>query len=355
MENLKKRDFRDIIFYNFKRGLNVADCSCEMFSIFGGQSPTQSNIYKWYRQFRLGHTSLDAESRSGRPITAVTEENIDKVSKLVTEDRQITVTQLAFEVSVSSGTIETILHQHLGLKRVWSKLVPHLINFEQKNRRIEFCRFMLLKYSKRDSRRWSEVITCDEKWIYYYDIQSKQQNSKWIFEDEQPDTIPKQTRVVSKRMFAVFFSTRGIIEYVMLPEEHTVTVTWYTENCLPQVFQAVERLCPKTGLRGMKFHHDNAPVHIARKTKDYIKQSGLELIYHAPYSPDLAPCDFWLFPIIKHHLKGRRFDSETELSAAFFDAIDLIPESRYSRLFDMWLERCQRCIDANGEYYEHLK
>ncbi|KAI6658414.1 Transposase [Oopsacas minuta] len=154
---------------------------------------------------------------------------------------------------------------------------------------------MLLKYSKKDSRRWSEVITGDETWIYYYDIQSKQQSSKWIFEDEQPDTIPKQTRAVGKRTFAVFFSTRGIIEYVMLPEKHTVTATWYTENCLPQVFQAVERLRPKTGLRGMKFHHDNAPAHTARKTKDYIKQSGLELIDHPPYSPDLAPCDFWLY------------------------------------------------------------
>ncbi|KAI6647565.1 Transposase [Oopsacas minuta] len=156
-------------------------------------------------------------------------------------------------------------------------------------------------------------------------------------------------------MFGVFFSTRGIIEYVMLPEKPTITATWYTENCLPQMFQAVERLRPKTGLRGMKFHHDNAPAHTARKTKDYIKQSGLELIDHPPYSPDLAPCDFWLFPTIKRHLKGRRFDSETELSAAFLDAIDLISESRYSRLFDMWLELCQRCIDANGEYFEHLK
>ncbi|KAI6659689.1 hypothetical protein LOD99_14613 [Oopsacas minuta] len=105
----------------------------------------------------------------------------------------------------------------------------------------------------------------------------------------------------------------------------------------------------------MKFHHDNAPAHTARKTKDYIKQLGLELIDHPPYSPDLTPCDFWLFPTTKRHIKGRRFDSETELSAAFLDAIDLIPESRYSRLFGMWLKWCQRCIDANGEYFEHLK
>ena len=75
---------------------------------------------------------LDDEVQSGRPITAVTDENIVKVEEQVREDRQITIRQLVHDVSVSSGTIETILHQHLGLRRVCSKLVPHLLTLEQK-------------------------------------------------------------------------------------------------------------------------------------------------------------------------------------------------------------------------------
>ncbi|KAI6658757.1 Transposase [Oopsacas minuta] len=208
------KELRQVIKRERQGKLTVAYC-CNMTTQGSkDQNPTQSSIYKWYRQSRLGHTSLDDESRPGRPITAVTEENIDKVSELVTEDWQITVRQIAFEVSVSSETIETILHQHLGLKRFCSKLILSIY---------------AAKVFQKDSRRWSEVITGDETWIYYYDIQSKQQSSKWIFEDEQPDSIPKQPRAVDKRMFAVFFSTRGIIEYVMLPEKHTVTATWYTE------------------------------------------------------------------------------------------------------------------------------
>ena len=214
---------------------------------------------------------------------------------------------------------------------------------------------MLLRYSKADSRRHSEVITGDETWIYFYDMQTKQQSSKWIFEDEQLDTIPKQFMAVGKRMFAIFFTTRGLLESVMLPEKHTVTAAWYTESCLPKVFQAIERLRPKSGVRGMKFHHDNAPAHTARRTKEFLKQSGLEMIEHPPYSPDLAPCDFWLFPTLKRYLKGRRFQSETELIAAFLEEVDCIPQSSYSRLFKMWLERCQKCIDANWEYFEHLE
>ena len=77
-------------------------------------------------------------------------------------------------------------------------------------------------------------------------------------------------------MFAIFLTTRGLLEFVMLPAKNTVTAAWYTECCLPKVFQAVERLRPKSGIRGMKFHHDNAPAHTAGRTKEFLRQSGLE-------------------------------------------------------------------------------
>ena len=166
------------MFYNCKRGLNAVELTAEMFSTFGELAPTKTTVYKWYSRFHLDYMCLDDEIRTGRSIIAVTDENIVKVEELVREDRQITIRQLVHNVSVSSGTIESILHQHLGLRRVCSKLVPHLLTLEPKKRRIEFCHSMLLKYSKTDSRRHSEVITGDETWIYFYDMQAKQQRSK---------------------------------------------------------------------------------------------------------------------------------------------------------------------------------
>ena len=154
-------------------------------------------------------------------------------------------------------------------------------------------------------------------------MQTKQQSSKRIFEDEVPETIPKRFMAIGKRMFAIFLTTRGLLEFVMLPAKHTVTAAWYTECCLPKVFQAVERLRPKSGIRGMKFHHDNAPAHTTGRTKEFLRQSGLEMIEHPHYSPGLAPCDFWLFPNIKRHLKSRRFESESELIAAFLTELSV--------------------------------
>ena len=44
------------------------------------------------------------------------------------------------------------------------------------------------------------------------------------------------------------------------------------------------------------FHEDNAPVHNSILVTDYLTKMGIKTVAHRPYSPDLAPCDFWLFP-----------------------------------------------------------
>jgi len=59
----------------------------------------------------------------------------------------------------------------------------------------------------------------------------------------------------------------------------------------------------------MADHHDNAPAHTAVLTQQFLAANKIPLIPHPPYSPDLAPCDFFLFPKMKLKLKGRWFDT----------------------------------------------
>jgi histone-lysine N-methyltransferase SETMAR len=54
-------------------------------------------------------------------------------------------------------------------------------------------------------------------------------------------------------------------------------------------------------------HHDNAPTHKALSVKQFLVQKSITEIEHPPYSPDLAPNDFWLFSKIEFALKKRRF------------------------------------------------
>ena len=57
---------------------------------------------------------------------------------------------------------------------------------------------------------------------------------------------------------------------------------------------------PKTGLKGIKLLHDNAPCHRASVVTDFLKEEKVKILPHPPSSPDLAPCDFFLFPRLKN-------------------------------------------------------
>jgi hypothetical protein len=56
-------------------------------------------------------------------------------------------------------------------------------------------------------------------------------------------------------------------------------------------------------------HHDIAPAHSSYLIQSFLAKYGIPVVHQAPYSPDMAPCDFWLFPKLKRPLKGSRFYS----------------------------------------------
>ena len=65
---------------------------------------------------------------------------------------------------------------------------------------------------------------------------------------------------------------------------------------------------PELAANGWILHQDNAPAHRAIATQETIAQLGIEIMPHPPYSPDLAPCDFYLFPQVKKKFVGAIFE-----------------------------------------------
>jgi len=67
-----------------------------------------------------------------------------------------------------------------------------------------------------------------------------------------------------------------------------------------------------------------------------------------PYSPDLAPADFFLFPKLKSSLKGRRFQTVEEIEENSIWDLCAIPQNA----FQNWKKRWEWCIKSGGEYFE---
>jgi len=79
---------------------------------------------------------------------------------------------------------------------------------------------------------------------------------------------------------------------------------------------------------------------------------GWTVVPHPPYSPDLAPCDFFLFLTMKKTLKGKRFATAEEVKTASQEALNNIKLQQFQRCFTQWEKRSDKCIASNGEYFE---
>lgn len=346
---LSRENFRAIIFYNFRRQLSQQECLAELVSVFGNEAPHQSTISRWYGEFKRGRISLSDDPRTGPPTTAVTQENVDAVRKLILEDRHVTYREIEASLRISKTSIQKILHEELSVKKLVSRWIPHLLTEEQKAIRVNWCQKNLNRFNAGSSKNIYSIVSGDESWIYSYEPENKRQSAVWVFQDEPKPTKVIRSRSVSKKMVATFVSKAGHVATIPLQDQRTVTADWYISICLPEVIAEFRKTNPQ---RRMILHHDNASSHTARKTIEFLKQENIELLDHPPYSPDLSPNDFFTFPKIKNGLRGQRFQSPEDAVNAFKNSILNVPTSEWNNCFQNWFQRMQKCISLRGEYFE---
>ena len=102
-----------------------------------------------------------------------------------------------------------------------------------------------------------------------------------------------------------FFSVEGVVAKIVVPKDTTVTGNLYANKILPEVFSKFKEMSGRGTIRDVMLHHDNAAPHTAKVVTKYLCQEKVNVLPHPPYSPDLAPCDIFLFPKIKKDLKRR--------------------------------------------------
>jgi transposase len=102
----------------------------------------------------------------------------------------------------------------------------------------------------------------------------------------------------------------------------------------------------------MILHSDNAPAHDALRFRDFLATNSIKKMDHPPYSPDLAPCDFWLFPKLKTALKGQTFADLSDIHRNVKTLLRGISENDFQDCFRQWHHRLTKCIASQGEYLE---
>jgi [histone H3]-lysine36 N-dimethyltransferase SETMAR len=235
------------------------------------------------------------------------------------------------------------------VKKICSRWIPHNLTTAQKDARVNWCKEILKKYNGGASKAVYNIYTGDESWIYAYEPKTKQQSTVWVFQNEPNPTKVIRARSTSKQMIACFFGISGYVAIVPLEERKTVNSEWYTTICLPEVLGKIRK---NNRQRRIILHHDNASSHTSAQTNTYLTRQNVELMGHPPYSPDLAPNDFFLFPHIKKKLRGQRFLTPEAAVEAFKNHILEITHSEWKKCYKNWFERMKKCIKYHGEYFE---
>ena len=110
-----------------------------------------------------------------------------------------------------------------------------------------------------------------------------------------------------------------------VPRGETVNKEFYL-NVLKRMRAAVRRKRPEACANNTwMLHHDNASANASLIIREFLTKPDTTVVPQPPYSPDLAPADFFFFPKLKSSLKGRRFQTVEELEESSIRDLRAIP------------------------------
>ena len=114
----EKQDQRICIKFCFQLGKMSSETIQMMQKAFGNECTSKTRIKEWYNRFKGGSTSVDSDSRSGRPSTTKTLDNIERVRLAIEGDCLLTVRELENDLGIPKTTVWEILKKILGMTRV---------------------------------------------------------------------------------------------------------------------------------------------------------------------------------------------------------------------------------------------
>ena len=348
---MDKVEFRAVIKHFFLKGLKPKDIKAELDEVHGESAPSFATVYNWFNEFKRGRTSTTDEQRPGRPVEVSSIEMINKVHDLVLSDRRVKVREIVEAIGISQGTIFSILHEKLGLKKISARWVPRLLTADNKRIRVLNCKTGLDLFRRNPEEFLRRYITVDETWIHCYTPETKEQSKQWVTKGDPAPKKAKTVKSAGKVMATVFWDSRGIIFIDYLEKGETITGAYYA-SLLDRLNNEIKEKRPHLTKKKVLLHQDNARVHTCTVAMAKIESLRFELLEHPPYSPDLAPCDYFLFPNLKKWLGGKRFESNEDVIAQTNAYFEELPPSYFKDGLNKLEKRWEKCIELNGDYVE---
>ncbi|KAL7381385.1 hypothetical protein ABVT39_004991 [Epinephelus coioides] len=161
-------------------------------------------------------------------------------------------------------------------------------------------------------------LTQDECWVYHFEPETKRQSMQCKHPPSPPPKKAKVVKSAGKVMVSVFWNAKGIEFIDYLQKGQTINGQYYA-NLLRQQPKGIKTKWPGKLTRRVLFNQDNVPAHMSVVAMAAVHDCGFELVDHPPYSHDLAPSDYFLFPSMKKHLAEKQYLTDDEVMSAVED------------------------------------
>lgn len=340
-------EYRSVIKFLVLKGVESQEILQQLTEVYQGDCPSKAVVYHWIGEFKRGRTSVFDDERSGRPIE-IDQENLEKrCMEIIRDERRITTKELQNKLNVSHGKVCELL-KNLGIRKLSSRFVPHFLTGEMCEARMACCQQNLDLWRQHGHKFLWNIVTVDETPLSLYLPESKRESLEWRFPHEKAP-LKMRSGTAHRRclMLTVFWDSKGLIKIDFAEKDVKLDSAYYAS-----LIAETRSLRRKPRGSPLWLLQDNAPIHKSALSTNAITTAGFEIVPHPPYSPDLAPSDFWLFRNMKKVMRGRMFESaddvKEEVTRFFVKCEKNFFESAFSELVQRW----QKCVDNNGSYVE---
>lgn len=151
-------------------------------------------------------------------------------------------------------------------------------------------------------------------------------------------------------MIIIFWNVDGIQVLDCVDPSLRINSEYFVQNILKELIKSDSFIKAKNQKQKFVLHMDNAPVHRSKCTQSFLKENGITVAPHPPYSPDLAPSDFYLLGWIKNNNQKIRFQSPEEIREWIQEKFATISKETLKEVFQDWKRRLTWVINNEGSY-----
>lgn len=346
-----KCELRAVIRFLQAEGNSAVEIHRRMSRVYGDSFMSDGVVREWCRKFKDGRTDVHDEGGQGRKSVA-TDDIVQRVDQAVKENRRFTISELSMKFpEVSRSSLYSIVTEQLGYRKVCARWVPKMLTDDHKTRRMAAALEFLDRYITGEDFLKS-IVTGDETWVQYDTPETKRQSQQWMHTNS-PTRPTKFKRTFNNRkvMATVFWDQKGVLLVEFMQPGTTINADSYCET-LRRLRRAIQNKRRGMLTSGIVLIHDNARPHTARVTQRLLQQFQWDIFEHPPYSPDLAPSDFHLFPELKQWLGGQRFQTDVELKETVTTHFQSLAATFYEEGIEKLVHRYDKCLNRQGDYVE---